>query len=41
MIVDGRMIGAEVALLVVLLAIWRLMVAAMVEAASFALVMCQ
>lgn len=41
MTVDGRMIGAEVVMLVVLLALWRLMVAAMVEAASFALVMCQ
>ena len=38
---DGRIAGAEVVMLVVLLALWRLMVAAMVEAASFALVMCQ
>ena len=41
MIVDDFIAGAEVVMLVVLLAIWRLMVAAMVEAASFALVMCQ
>ena len=41
MIVDGRMIGTEIVLTLVLLAVWRLMVAAMVEAASFALVMCQ
>ena len=38
---DGRIAGAEIAMLVVLLAIWRLIVAAIVEAASFALVMCQ
>ena len=41
MIVDGYIAGADIVMLVVLLAIWRLMVAAMVEAASFALVMCQ
>jgi len=38
---DGRIAGAEIVMLVVLLAIWRLMVAAIVEAASFALVVCQ
>ena len=41
MIVDDFIAGAEVVMLVVLFAIWRLMVAAIVEAASFALVMCQ
>ena len=39
---DYRIAGTEIVLtLVVLLALWRLMVAAMVEAAIFALVMCQ
>ena len=38
---DYRIAGTEIVLTLVLLAVWRLMVAAMVEAASFALVMCQ
>ena len=38
---DYRAAGAEVVMVLAILALWRLMVAAMVKAASFALVMCQ